>query len=133
MKAQFFPSFMHLIKFCRDGDHSLPPSTNMKRRAQALILFVGYALKPRVSPSSEEEPISAVIAHLTTLATLTGEETIDTNIDEISEAARSSIHRLLSGMSVAIFIESVESMLKSGDAKVDLNSSPWFILCLISG
>jgi U3 small nucleolar RNA-associated protein 10 len=91
----------------------------MKRRAQALILFVGYALKPKVSPSSEGESISTVIAHLTTLATLKGGETIDTNIDEISEAARSSIHRLLSGMSVAIFIESVESMLKSGDAKVN--------------
>jgi U3 small nucleolar RNA-associated protein 10 len=91
----------------------------MKRRAQALILFVGYALKPKASPSSEGESISAVMAHLTTLATLTGGETADTNIDEISEAARSSIHRLLSGMSVAIFIESVESMLKSGDAKVN--------------
>ena len=91
----------------------------MKRRAQALILFVGYALKPKVSPSSEGESISTVIGHLTTLATLTGGETTDTNIDEISEAARSSIHRLLSGMSVAIFIESVESMLKSGDAKVN--------------
>ena len=90
----------------------------MKRRAQALILFVGYALKPEASPS-EGESISAVIAHLTTLATLTGGETTDTNIDEISEAARSSIHRLLSGMSVAIFIESVVSMLKSGDAKVN--------------
>lgn len=90
----------------------------MKRHAQALILFVGYALKPKASPSSKEESISAVIAHLTTLATLTGGETTDTNIDEISEAARSSMYRLLSGMSVANFIESVESMLKSGDAKV---------------
>ena len=90
----------------------------MKRRAQALILFVGYALKPEVSPS-DGGSISEVIAHLTTLATLTGGETTDTNIDEISEAARSSIHRLLSGMSVAIFIESVESMLKSGEAKVN--------------
>ena len=103
-----------LIKFCRDGDHSLPPSTSMKRRAQALIFFVGYALKPEGCPSSEGESISAVIARLTTLATLTGG-----NIDEISEAARSSIHRLLSGMSVANFIESVESSLKSGDAKVN--------------
>lgn len=109
----FSPSYK-LIKFCRDGDHSLPPSTSMKRRAQALIFFVGYALKPEGCPSSEGESISAVIARLTTLATLTGG-----NIDEISEAARSSIHRLLSGMSVANFIESVESSLKSGDAKVN--------------
>ena len=119
MKVQLFSSFMQINQICRDGDHSLPPSTSMKRRAQALILFVGYALKPEVSPSSEGEPISVVIAHLTTLAALTGGETTDTNVDEISEAARSSIHRLLSGMPVAIFIESVESMLKSGDAKVN--------------
>ena len=112
------PPSYKLTKPCRDGDHSLPPSTSMKRRAQALILFVGYALKPEISFSSEGGSISAVITHLTTLATLTGGETTDTNIDEISEAARSSIHRLLSGMSVAIFIESVESMLKSGDAEV---------------
>ena len=121
MKTQLFlfPSIIQINQFCRDGDHSLPPSTSMKRRAQALILFVGYALKPEISPSSEGESISAVITHLTTLATLTGGETTDTNIDEISEAARSSMHRLLSGMSVAIFIESVVSMLKSGDAKVN--------------
>ena len=90
----------------------------MKRRAQALILFVGYALKPRVSPSSEEESICTVIARLTTLATLTAGKTTDTKIDEISDAAHSSMHRLLSGMSVANFIESIESMLKSGDGKV---------------
>ena len=119
MKTQFFPPSCKLINSCRDGDHSLPPLTSMKRRAQALIVFVGYALKPKVSPSSEGESISAVIAHLTTLATLTAGETTDTNFDEIGEAARSSIHRLLSGMSVAIFIESVESMLKSGNAKVN--------------
>ncbi|KAF8797612.1 hypothetical protein BYT27DRAFT_7204423 [Phlegmacium glaucopus] len=101
-----------------DGDHSLAPSTNMKRRAQALILFVGYALKPRTSPSSEEEPISTVMAPLITLATLTGGKTNDTKVDEISEAARLSMNRLLSGMSVANFMESVESMLKSGDVKI---------------
>lgn len=109
---------MSLIHFRRDGDHSLPPSTNMKRRAQALILFVGYALKPRVSPSSEEESVSTVIPHLITLATLTGGKTADTKVDEIAEAARSSMQRLLNGMSVTSFIESVESMLKSGDVQV---------------
>ena len=117
MKTQFSFSFMQLINFHRDGDHSLPPSTNMKRRAQALILFVGYALKPRTSPSSEES-ISPAIAHLITLATMTGGKTTDTKVDEISEAAHSSMHRLLSGTSVANFLECVESMLKSGDAKV---------------
>lgn len=116
MKHSFF-FFMLLISFHRDGDHSLPPSTNMKRRAQALILFVGYALKPRVS-SSEEESINAVIAYLIALATLTGGKTNDTKVDEISEASRSSMNKLISGMSVANFMESVESMLKSGDVKV---------------
>lgn len=109
---------MRLTNCRRDGDHSLSPSTIMKRRAQALILFVGYALKPRASPSSKGEPISTVIAHLTTLATLTGGKSTDTKIDEISEAARSSLYRLLSGMSAANFIQCVESMLNSGDAKV---------------
>jgi U3 small nucleolar RNA-associated protein 10 len=117
MKTQFSFSFMQLINFHRDGDHSLPPSTNMKRRAQALILFVGYALKPRTSPSSEEE-FSTAIAHLITLATVTGGKTTDTKVNEISEAAHSSMHRLLSGTSVANFLECVESMLKSGNAKV---------------
>jgi len=117
MKHSFF-SFVLLTNFRRDGDHSLPPSTNMKRRAQALILFVGHALKPRVPPSLEDESISTLIAHLITLATLTGEKTNDTKVDEISEAARWSMNRLLSGMSVVNFMESVESMLMSGDAKV---------------
>ena len=90
----------------------------MKRRAQALILFVGYALKPIASVSTEEESISTVIAHLIRLATLTGGKTNDTKIDEISEAARSSMNKLLSDMSVTNFMESVGSMLKSGDARV---------------
>lgn len=93
----------------------------MKRRAQALVIFVGYALKPKpsTSPATEDvASISSIISQLITLAILPEGMTTDTKIEDISEAARSTMSRLLSGMSVVDFSEAVQSMLNSGDAKV---------------
>ncbi|KAF8966928.1 armadillo-type protein [Flammula alnicola] len=103
-----------------DGDHSAPSSSLLRRRAQALIIFVGYAFKPKApaSTSSHESSTSTVIARLITLATLPEGASNETKIDEISEAARSSMNKLLGSMSVVNFIEAVQTMLDSGDAKV---------------
>ncbi|KAF8154101.1 hypothetical protein B0H34DRAFT_800000 [Crassisporium funariophilum] len=104
-----------------DGDHSNSSSTNLKRRAHALILFVGYALKPRNSTAAslqEDMSLSTVIANLISLATFPGGQSNETKIDEVVDAARSSMNRLLSSMSVINFIQSVKAMLESGDDKV---------------
>jgi len=98
-------------------------ATLLKRRAQALILFVGYALKGRqpgaVSGSvSTEDTLSQVVASLISLSSVQGGSTTETNLDSITEAARSSIDRLLKSMSATDFIESVEAVLPTPDVKV---------------
>ena len=92
----------------------------LKRRAQALIIFVGLVLKPKKTnttsvPLQDGNTISAVITQLITLAQRSPSET---KLDDISEAARSSLNRLLSSMSVTDFMHSVQTILSSGDVKV---------------
>jgi U3 small nucleolar RNA-associated protein 10 len=95
---------------CSDGEHSASPSTVLKRRAHALIIFVGLAMKPCKEGQS---PISPLVAQLIALAT------VDTNSsDDILGAARSSLNGLLSTMPVIDFIASVQSALVSEDVKV---------------
>ncbi|KDR78387.1 hypothetical protein GALMADRAFT_245550 [Galerina marginata CBS 339.88] len=103
-----------------DGDHSASSSTVLRRRAQALIIFVGHAFKPKTSTLTSEDgaSISSVIAQLIALATLPDGTSSEMKIDEISEAARSTLNKLLRGMSVMDFGNSVQTMLGSGDLKV---------------
>jgi U3 small nucleolar RNA-associated protein 10 len=71
--------------------------------------------------------ISPLVAQLIALATV---ET-NSNLDDIREAARSSLNRLLSTMSVVDYIESVQSILLSEDVKVlHLLFTPCFFFSL---
>lgn len=91
-----------------------------------MIVFIGFAYKPKAS--TEGDSISDVIAQLIRLATLSGGNTTDTKMEEISEAARSSLNRLLGSMSVVNFMQAVETMLDSGDGKVCIISLyPFFL------
>ncbi|PPQ90282.1 hypothetical protein CVT25_013107 [Psilocybe cyanescens] len=104
-----------------DGDHSVSSSTILRRRAQALVVFIGYAFKPKTAIPAllhSEFSISSVISQLITLAILPEGVSKETKIGDVSEAARSTLNRLLSGMSVVDFSEAVESMLDSGGVKV---------------
>ncbi|KAF9480276.1 hypothetical protein BDN70DRAFT_905831 [Pholiota conissans] len=113
------PMFLDAIA---EGDHSASSSAILRRRAQALVIFIGYALKPKAAAisSENETSISTVIAQLISLAVLPGGFTAETKIEEIAEAARSSLNMLLSSMSVGKFMESVQTMLDSGDVKVQV-------------
>lgn len=99
-----------------DGEHSVSPLTMLKRRIQALIIFVGVAVKPKKSSKESQSPISPLVAQLIALAT------VDTNSssksDDILDTARSSLNMLISTMSVIDFMESVQSILLSEDVKV---------------
>ncbi|CAA7262090.1 unnamed protein product [Cyclocybe aegerita] len=100
-----------------DSDHLVSFTTVMKRRLQALIIFIGFALKARVtSPGALERPtMSMVIAQLIKLATSTSSEV---KTDEVSEVARLSLRRLLVSMSVVDFVDVINSMLESQDVKI---------------
>jgi U3 small nucleolar RNA-associated protein 10 len=103
-----------------EGDHSLSPSMMGKRRAQALIIFVGFALKPKtvLSAAKDGGAISEVVAQLITFAAGSRVNSPEAKPDDILEAARESLNRLLTSMSVIDFLNSVETILLSGDDKV---------------
>ena len=111
------------IIFHSDGDHSVSSTSILRRRAQALIIFVGHAFKPKPSTTNSPESegsISTVITQLIKLATLPEGKSTETKVEEISEAARASMNRLLCSTSVFNFINAVHSMLGSGDTKACL-------------
>jgi len=112
-----FTQISQKLTLCdRDGEHTVSPSTVLKRRAQALIIFVGLAMKSNMPGKEGQSPVSALVAQLIALAA------VDTNssakLDDILKAARSSLNELLSTMSVIDFIESVQSILLLEDVRV---------------
>jgi U3 small nucleolar RNA-associated protein 10 len=97
----------------------------LRRRAQALIVFVGHAFKAKASVANAPEgegSISTVITQLVELSELPDGKSTETKVEEIKEAAHTLMNKLLSLMSVPDFINAVHSMLGSGDTKVRLAS-----------
>jgi U3 small nucleolar RNA-associated protein 10 len=113
-----------------DAEHSIPPLTMLKRRAQALIIFVGLAIKPKKTSKEGQNPISHLVAQLIALAAANTDPSA--KLDDTSDAARSSLNRLLNNMSVIDFVESVQSILLSEDVKV-LFFIPSFEFSLLFG
>ncbi|KAJ7762738.1 hypothetical protein DFH07DRAFT_813302 [Mycena maculata] len=112
-----------LLDSSPDDDHLLPSAATFKRRAQALVIFVGFATK--MSPPTgaqvnvpEGGSMSNLVSLLIALATARGGSSPDTKVEEISQAARSSLTRALGFMSAVNFIDAVLSILKSGDSRV---------------
>ncbi|KAJ7146113.1 hypothetical protein C8R44DRAFT_600928 [Mycena epipterygia] len=112
-----------LLDTSPDDDQLQPSAAAFKRRAQALVVFVGYAMK--MAPSTavqvtvpEGGSMSNLVSLLIALATARGGSTPDTRVDDISQAARASLNKALGCMSVVDFIDAVLSILKSGDSRV---------------
>lgn len=118
-------SIIDVVLVNSDEEHSLPPSAVFRRRAQALIISVGFALKPQSSMTppgsvSDRRAMSELVSFLIQLATVQGENH-DNKLDNIAEAARASIPRVLSVMSAADFIIAVLAMLESEEQTVSRN------------
>lgn len=97
-----------------------------RRRAQALIIFVGHAMQsPLPSNLSIAAPVGGTIDDLVLLlvqmATSRGGSTAGSNVDHLSKAAQSTISRTLGVMPATDFIRAVLTMLKSGDEMVRIN------------
>ncbi|KAJ6619037.1 hypothetical protein B0H10DRAFT_1194701 [Mycena sp. CBHHK59/15] len=113
-----------LLDSLPDEDQLLPSLSAFKRRAQALVTFVGYGLKmsPPTAAASTSVPeggaMSDLVSLLIALATARGGSTPDTKVEDISQAARSSLSKALGCMSVVDFIDAILSILKSGDSRV---------------
>jgi U3 small nucleolar RNA-associated protein 10 len=93
-------------------------STVLRRRAQALVIFVGYAIKPSTSERSQQGHVNHLMTALIALSTLESGTNADTKVDEISQAARTSMDRALRVMSVVDFANAVLSMIESGEQRV---------------
>ncbi|KAJ7178741.1 armadillo-type protein [Mycena crocata] len=112
-----------LLDTSPDDDQLQPSAAAFKRRAQALVLFVGHAMK---SPAHGGDEItvpeggamSNLVSLLIAVATARGGSTPDTRVEEVSKAARVSLRKALSCMSAVDFIEAVLSILKFGDSQV---------------
>ncbi|KAJ7270708.1 hypothetical protein B0H12DRAFT_1229192 [Mycena haematopus] len=112
-----------LLDTLPDDDQPQAFAAAFKRRAQALVVFVGYAIKMPLSTTTlvavpEDGSMSNLVSLLIALATARGGSTPDTRIDDISQAARTSLSNALGCMSAVDFIDAVLSILQSGDSQV---------------
>ncbi|KAJ7042839.1 hypothetical protein C8F04DRAFT_1251651 [Mycena alexandri] len=112
-----------LLDTSPDDDQLQPSAAAFKRRAQALVIFVGFAMKmapPAAAPVNvpEEGAMSNLVSLLIALATTSGGSTPDTRVEEVSQAARTSLRKALSCMSAVDFVDAVLSILQSGDSRV---------------
>ncbi|KAG6902641.1 hypothetical protein C0995_013766 [Termitomyces sp. Mi166 len=116
-KGFFTMSTPPLTQSLREDASNTPPSMLLRRRSQALIIFVGNALKSLGSTASKEE-LSNLVAALISLAALQVGTNPDRNVDEICLAAHTCLNKALGIMAASDFINGVLSMMESGDELV---------------
>ncbi|TFK37695.1 hypothetical protein BDQ12DRAFT_685121 [Crucibulum laeve] len=109
-----------------DTEHATSPSLLTKRRAQALVIFVGYALKSSTlettDVSEERTTINPLVSHLIALAVLPEGTNSDGKVGDIVQAARFAVSRALGVMSAVDFVDAVLSMLETDDKNVQLGA-----------
>ncbi|KAJ7701560.1 hypothetical protein B0H17DRAFT_1195339 [Mycena rosella] len=113
-----------LLDTSPDEDQLQPSAAAFKRRAQALVLFVGYAIKlsssavEATATAPEGGAMSNLVSLLIALATARGGSSPETRVEDVSQAARVSLGKALGCMSAVDFVDAVLSILKSGDSRV---------------
>ncbi|KAJ7222324.1 hypothetical protein GGX14DRAFT_663256 [Mycena pura] len=109
-----------LLDAASDDDQLLPSAAAFKRRAQALVVFVGHAMKiftssPTPVAIPEGGATSNLVSLLIALVATQGSGS-ETRSEDISQTARNSLSKALGCMSAIDFIDAALSILKSGDA-----------------
>ncbi|KAF7307826.1 U3 small nucleolar RNA-associated protein 10 [Mycena kentingensis (nom. inval.)] len=99
-----------------DDEQQQPNAAVFRRRAHALVVFVGHAITTPQATTTEvivpdEGSTSNLVSLLIALATTR-------EIEEISQAARTSLSKSLSCMAAVDFIDAVLSILKFDDPEV---------------
>ena len=115
-----------LRSYCRDGEHASSTSATLKRRIQALVLYVSTSLAPS---ERDEQPdvgeggsTTDIITHLLDLATLpTGHHASETDLAPLVSAARAATERTMNVISAREFLTASCVMLKSEDTRVRLS------------
>ena len=104
-----------LMHHFSDDEHSARSSSVIKRRAQALIMFVGYAITP--TPSTEvsrgDNDATELISLLVDLTTAEGE-----NIADVVSVTQQATSKVMNAISAADFLDGTIVMLQSDDTRV---------------
>jgi len=91
----------------------------MRRRAQALVMFVGYAAKllstASAGPASGGGALNDLVSLLINIITAPGTEK---NLDDVATAARLAMGQVLTVMSAADFIRAVVVIVECGEDRV---------------
>ncbi|KAK1226193.1 snoRNA-binding rRNA-processing protein utp10 [Marasmius sp. AFHP31] len=100
-------------------ESSISPVILCKRRAQAIITFVGHSAKSFASSENmADSNLSVLVSILISLATIKSGPTPESKIDDINKSARSAMDRVLSLVPARDFIDAAMSMLEAGDQLV---------------
>ncbi|KAG6868785.1 hypothetical protein C0993_010712 [Termitomyces sp. T159_Od127] len=110
------PTFLEVSS---EDASNTPLSTLLRRRSQALILFVSNALKsPATGSTTSKGELSNLVAALISLAALQVDMKPDQAIDDICLAARTCLNKALNILAASDFISGILLMMESGDELV---------------
>lgn len=114
-----FVSLSYSYIHCSDDEHSARSSSIIiKRRAQALIMFVGHAIIPTSSAdiSKGDNATTELVSLLVDLATIEG----DSNISDILSVTQQTTSKVMNAIGAAEFLNGALVMLQSDETRVGL-------------
>ncbi|KAG2130333.1 hypothetical protein DEU56DRAFT_815464 [Suillus clintonianus] len=103
------------LDYAHDDEHSAKSSSIMKRRAQALIMFVGYAITPTPSTdiSKGDNATTELISLLADLATTEGD-----NVADIVSVTQKATSKVMNAIGAADFLNGALVMLQSDETRI---------------
>ncbi|KAG1775600.1 hypothetical protein EV702DRAFT_421745 [Suillus placidus] len=104
------------LDYVHDDEHSARSSSIIKRRAQALIMFVGYAITPTPSTdiSRGDNATTELVSLLVDLATIEG----DSNISDIVSVTQQTTSKVMNAIGAADFLNGALVMLQSDETRI---------------
>ncbi|KAG1720632.1 hypothetical protein EDB19DRAFT_1775930 [Suillus lakei] len=104
------------LDYVHDDEHSARSSSIIKRRAQALIMFVGCAITPTPSAdiSRGDNATTDLISLLVDLATIEG----DNNISDIVSVTQQATSKVMNAIGAADFLNGALVMLQSDETRI---------------
>ncbi|KAG1807089.1 uncharacterized protein BJ212DRAFT_1387903 [Suillus subaureus] len=104
------------LDYVHDDEHSARSSSIIKRRAQALIMFVGYAITPTPSTdiSTGDNATTELVSLLVDLGTMEG----DSNISDIVSVTQQTTSKVMNAIGAADFLNGALVMLQSDETRI---------------
>ncbi|KAI9571928.1 hypothetical protein HD554DRAFT_2300345 [Boletus coccyginus] len=113
------------LDYPRDEEHSSSTSATLKRRIQALVLFVSTSLtpsEPDAPNDGEGGSTTDVITHLLDLATPPADHSPECDLGPIVAGAQTAVERIMNVVSAREFLAASRVMLASEDTRIKLGA-----------